>query len=92
MAAQTMVANTYDRHLDIGGWFTNLCAEFTDSPLYLHVVLKSSKEKTRMSKRIWLQGVFNLSRWKTAITFNQVLKSPMLYAFRIFPVDYIRMN
>ncbi len=86
-----MVVNTYDRHLDIGGWFINICAEFPNCPLYLHVVLKSSKEKTRMSKRIWLQGVFNLSHWKTAITFNQVLKSSMLYTSRIFPADYVRM-
>lgn len=48
MAAQTMVANTYDRHLDICGWFADLRAELPDSSFNLHVVLKCGEEKTRV--------------------------------------------
>ena len=91
MAAQTMVANTYDRHFDISGWFTDLRAELPDSSFYLHVVLKCGEEKTRGPKRFWLKGSVNLSRWKTTVIFNQALKSPVLYAFRVYFADYIRM-
>lgn len=75
MAAQIMVANTYDRHLNISGWFADFRAELPDSSFYLHVVLKSGKEKKRMSNRIWLQGLFNLSRKNAANTFKRVLKN-----------------
>jgi len=43
-----MVVNTYDRHLDICGWFADLRTELPDSPFYLHIVLKSGEEKTRV--------------------------------------------
>ena len=62
MAAQTLVANTYDRHSDNGGWVADLRTELPDSSFYLHVVLKYGEEKTRAPKRILLQGLFNLSR------------------------------
>ena len=48
MAAQTMVANTYDRHLDFCGWFADLRAELPNSSFYLHVVLKCGEENTRV--------------------------------------------
>ncbi len=59
MAAQTVVADTHDRHFDIGGWFTDLRAEFPDSSFYLHVVLKCD-EKNEDAKTNLFAGAFNL--------------------------------